>query len=189
MYPEITTNVDGKPSQGATPYGEVKGFLDAHLHMMAFEFLGGSVHCGRPWHHYGVAYALVDCPDHSRQRRRRGAGERARSASRRARHDTVGWPTFKDWPHHNSLTHEQTYYKWLERAWRGGLRMFVNLLVDNAALCKLYPFKQNSCNEMDTVRLQARATSTSSRTTSTRRAAARARAGSGSSPTRSRRAG
>ena len=31
---------------------------------MAFEFLGGSVHCGRPWHRYGVAYALVDCPDH-----------------------------------------------------------------------------------------------------------------------------
>ena len=34
------------------------------MHMMAFEFLGGRVHCGRPWHPYGVAYALVDCPDH-----------------------------------------------------------------------------------------------------------------------------
>lgn len=48
------------------------------------------------------------------------------------------------------------YYKWLERAWRGGLRMYTNLLVENAALCKVYPFKssRSNCNEMDSVRLQ-----------------------------------
>ena len=34
-------------------------------------------------------------------------------------HDPVGWPTFKDWPAYNSLTHEGSYWKWLERAWRG----------------------------------------------------------------------
>ena len=34
--------------------------------------------------------------------------------------------------------------------------MFVNLLVENAVLCEVYPFKQNSCDEMDAVRLQAR---------------------------------
>ena len=33
------------------------------MHHMAFRFLGGA-HCGRPWHRFGVAYALVDCPDH-----------------------------------------------------------------------------------------------------------------------------
>ena len=38
----------------------------------------------------------------------------------------------------------------------GGLRIFVNLLVDNAVLCELYPLKRNSCNEMDGVRLQAK---------------------------------
>ena len=53
-----------------------------------------------------------------------------------------GWPTFKDWPNHDSLTHEQSYYKWLERAWRGGLRVFVNLLVDNAVLCEVYPLQE-----------------------------------------------
>jgi hypothetical protein len=30
-----------------------------------------------------------------------------------------------------------------------------NLLVDNTALCQVYPVKKNSCNEMDGVRLQA----------------------------------
>ena len=56
--------MSGEPTRGATPFGEVRGMVDAHMHMMAFEFLGGRVHCGRPWHPYGVAGALVDCPDH-----------------------------------------------------------------------------------------------------------------------------
>jgi microsomal dipeptidase-like Zn-dependent dipeptidase len=154
VYPEITTDIEGEPFKGPTAFGATRGYLDAHLHMMAFEFLGGKARCGRPWHPYGVAYALVDCPDHEPG----GAGavlENVLSTgSPLGTHDTVGWPTFKDWPAPRSLTHEQIYYKWLERAWRGGLRMFVNLLVDNAALCDLYPYKKNSCNEMDSVRLQ-----------------------------------
>ena len=50
---------------------EVRGYLDGHTHGMAFEFLGGDVHCGRPWHPYGVAAALKDCPDHQQAQ---GAG-------------------------------------------------------------------------------------------------------------------
>ncbi|HEY0773564.1 MAG TPA: hypothetical protein VGD51_05740, partial [Nocardioidaceae bacterium] len=71
-------------------------------------------------------------------------------------HDPVGWPTFKDWPAPDSLTHEGTYYKWMERSWRGGLRLFVNLLVENNKLCEIYPLKRNSCDDMDSIRLQAR---------------------------------
>src|ERR671917_595951 len=36
----------------------------------------------------------------------------------------------------------------------GGLRLFVNLYVENRVLCELYPLKQNSCDEMTSVRLQ-----------------------------------
>ncbi len=32
----------------------------------------------------------------------------------------------------------------------------MNLFVENRVLCDLYPFKQNSCNEMDSVLLQAK---------------------------------
>ena len=75
-------------------------------------------------------------------------------------HDPVGWPTFKDWPAPNSLTHEGTYYRWLERSWRGGQRLFVNLLVENNQLCELYPLpppnEKNSCDDMDSIRLQAK---------------------------------
>ena len=75
-WPEVDVNVTGDPFGGSTTHQEVRGYLDGHTHGMAFEFLGGDVHCGRPWHPYGVAAALKDCPDHAaRQRRRRGAGE------------------------------------------------------------------------------------------------------------------
>ena len=156
VWPEAETNVTGEPTRGATSFGEVSGFVDAHMHMMAFEFLGGRVHCGRPWHRFGAAAALQDCPDHGPNGI--GAiGENTLSYGNPVgTHDTRGWPVLKDWPHYDSLTHEQTYYKWLERSWRGGQRMMVNLLVDNEVLCTLYPLKQNSCNEMDGVRLQAK---------------------------------
>ena len=99
-----------------TGYTEVRGTIDDHLHIGAYEFLGGGAHCGRPFHRYGAPYALVDCPDH-------GPGgntavfENATYEDSVGGHDTVGWPTFRDWPHPLSQTHEQTYYKWMERAW------------------------------------------------------------------------
>ncbi|MDQ1695672.1 MAG: hypothetical protein QOJ03_1025 [Frankiaceae bacterium] len=155
-WPEIQVDVTGPFPHGVTPYGETRGFLDAHLHGMAFEFLGGKARCGRPWHPYGVTYALVDCPDHEPGGRGALLEDVVSGHTPGQGHDTVGWPTFGYWPRHDSLTHEQVYYKWLERAWRGGLRMFTNLLVDNGVLCELYPYKKNSCNEMDGVRLQAK---------------------------------
>ncbi len=151
-WPEVEIDAEGFAPTATTPTDEVRGYLDAHLHMMAFEFVGGRSRCGRPWHPYGVAYALQDCPDHEPG----GAGAMLEFVlSGAATHDTAGWPEFNYWPKYDSLTHEQVYYLWMERAWRGGLRMFTNLLVDNNALCEVWVYKGNSCNEMDGVRLQA----------------------------------
>lgn len=154
-WPEIGTQVSGPVLTGATPYEAATGYVDAHLHGMAFEFLGGKARCGRPWHPYGVVYALVDCPDHGPGGRGAVLEDVLSGNTPGTGHDTTGWPTFGYWPHYSSLTHEQVYYTWLERAWRGGLRMYTNLLVDNGVLCEIYPYKKNSCNEMDGVRLQA----------------------------------
>ncbi|HEX8084875.1 MAG TPA: Coagulation factor 5/8 type domain-containing protein [Solirubrobacteraceae bacterium] len=150
-YPEVELSATGRTRREPTPFGEVLGTVDLHLHHMAFEFLGGSIHCGRPWHPYGVEYALVDCPDHFS-----GVAPLETALGGRERHDPVGWPTFKDWPDDQSLTHETTYYKWVERAYLGGLRIMTVLLVDNAVLCEVYPLKRNSCNEMETVKLEAK---------------------------------
>ena len=154
-YPEAQLNATGKPLTGSTPFTEAVGLADMHNHVSAFEFLGGSAHCGKPWDRYGVAFALVDCPDHYPN----GSGailENLFYGDPTHTHDPVGWPTFADWPAYDSLTHEQTYYRWLERAWLGGERLMVNNLVENGFLCRVYPLKRNSCNEMDSIRLQAK---------------------------------
>ena len=64
-YPEVGTSVSRAPDAGVTDIQEVRGYVDAHTHGMAYEFLGGDVHCGKPWDRYGAPYALVDCPDHT----------------------------------------------------------------------------------------------------------------------------
>ena len=153
-YPEISLNVKGKPLTSPFPFGEVRGFLEGHIHMMAFEFLGGSAHCGRPWDEYGVSFALVDCVDHEASAGCAAVLETAFSGS--TCHGADGWPTFEGWPKYDLLTHEQTYYRWLERAWMGGLRLYANLFVENGVLCEVYPIKRNSCDEMESVRLQIR---------------------------------
>jgi hypothetical protein len=48
----------------------------------------------------------------------------------------LGVPIFNGWPRWSSTTHQQTYYKWLERAWQGGLRLITMLAVTNEALCR-----------------------------------------------------
>jgi microsomal dipeptidase-like Zn-dependent dipeptidase len=153
--PEIDLNASGTPWRGSAPYAEVEGTVDAHNHVTAYEFLGGDAHCGEPWNPSGPAAALVDCPDHYPN----GAGavlENALYGNPIRTHDPVGWPTFKDWPAPSSQTHEQTYYRWIERAYLGGVRIMVNDLVENVALCQLYPLKHNSCDDMTSVRLQYR---------------------------------
>ena len=155
-YPEISLNATGRPPGGSSPFTETTGMADMHNHVSAYEFLGGRAHCGKPWDAYGVAYALVDCPDHYPN----GAGailENLFYGNPARTHDPVGWPTFKSWPAYDSLTHEQTYYRWLERAWMGGERLMVNNLVENGVLCRIYPLGHDtSCDEMDAVRLQAK---------------------------------
>ena len=179
-YPESQIDISGAPTAGVSPYQEVRGYVDAHTHGMAFEFLGGGVHCGRPWHEYGAPHALVDCPDHSATGGNGAALEAVLSGE--PTHDPVGWPTFKDWPAPNSLTHEGTYYRWLERSWRGGQRLFVNLLVENNKLCELYPLPVTGRTPATTwTRSACRPrTCTPSRTTSTRSGVDPARASTGS---------
>ena len=155
-YPEVQDSETGTPAKGETPYSETRGYIDAHMHLMAYEYFGGQVHCGQPWHPYGVEFALPDCNDDPALGAQNSALETV--AGKGPPRDQVGWPTFNEWPAFNSLTHEASYWKWLERAWKSGLRSYVNLLVDNEALCKIVQARKNPCNDMDSVRLQAKRT-------------------------------
>jgi microsomal dipeptidase-like Zn-dependent dipeptidase len=156
--PGSDTGTLGTPASGVAADGTVRGLIDAHNHVFAQEAFGGKMICGKVFDPAGIAAALRDCPDHGPDGSTATVENLLRHGTPFGTHDTTGWPTFKDWPAPDSLTHQQDYYAWIERAWRGGLRIMVNDLVANRQLCELYWIKQNSCNEMDTIRLEAQRT-------------------------------
>lgn len=154
-FPEVALNATGTPSRGTSTLSGVKGVLDQHAHLMAFEFLGGDFHCGRPWSRFGVKAALPDCESIQGPRGTAAPVQNFLDFGDPAHpHDTVGWPTFNDWPKHFTLSYEQTYYRWLQRAWMGGLRLVNTNMVDNEVLCRTLPRRHTTCNDMDSVRLQ-----------------------------------
>src|SRR5688500_17174761 len=106
VFPEVEVNVTGVPFKGSSPTARVRGFLDDHIHLGAFQFLGGRFHCGRPWSPYGVTVALKDCADHFPN----GAGALVENfistGSPVGTHDTNDWRTLAGWPRNESRTHE-----------------------------------------------------------------------------------
>ena len=71
-----------------------------------------------------------------------------------------GAPLFNGWPTWRSTTHQQMYYRWLERAWRGGLRLMIQYAVNNEALCRgsKHVRDTNCADEMAPVDAQIEAT-------------------------------
>lgn len=164
-YPEITANVRGdRNALRGNAGAPVRGYVDAHTHITSYEFMGGKVMHGAPFHKYGVPYALNDSkyshgPDGSLDL----IGNLYGYGDPLFRYDTRGWPDFPFWPNREQKTHTGYYWKWLERAWLSGQRMNVTLLVENEVLCNAQSIinpigwlPHNSCNTMDSIRLQAK---------------------------------
>ncbi|HEX4842898.1 MAG TPA: peptidase M19 [Limnobacter sp.] len=151
-FPEIATNTTGRTFAGAGLNRAVKGFADVHNHITATTFLGGAHH-GTPHHRFGVTQALGSCEANHGPMGRLDLVDNLFKGTPQATHDTQGWPTFRSWPAANALTHEGLYYKWLERAWMAGLRIFVTNLVENETLCSLVRNTKGAplqdCNEME----------------------------------------
>ncbi|MFI1356313.1 discoidin domain-containing protein [Streptomyces sp. NPDC020898] len=154
--PDSQINVTGEPFKGTNSAGEVKGFVDAHNHLFSNEAFGGRLICGKVFSTSGIADALKDCPEHYPDGTLAIFDYITHGGD--GKHDPVGYPTFKDWPAYDSMTHQANYYAWIERAWRGGQRVLVNDLVTNGMICSIYPFKDRSCDEMTSIRLQAKLT-------------------------------
>lgn len=171
-YPEASTNAQLLDARGPARYlrevplftqgpnasgirrEDVFGFVDGHAHVTAYEFIGGRVNYGDPFHKFGVDAALDDCAVNHGPMGALGLVETVTSGLGPV-HETRGWPSYNFWPRNDSLQHHQSYYKWLERAWLGGLRLMVNDFTGNELLCQINPQKQNDCNMEVNWRLQA----------------------------------
>jgi len=135
-FPELKDDVVGETFKGRGVDQPVLGFADVHVHVSATTFLGGA-HYGAPFHRFGVTQAVGNCESAHGPDGRKDIIGNFLANQPAGTHDTQGRPTFHDWPGRDSLTHEATYYKWIERAWKAGLRILVNDLVENEALCQL----------------------------------------------------
>jgi hypothetical protein len=157
VYPEGSTGVYGRTPRSQPPNSKVYGWTDAHMHWTGFRLFGSQWHCGRPWHKYGIVYAMPDCAQYDQ-----GTNGQVRAfidgRVPGQPYDTVGWPTFGYWPGPTRQAEEGTYWTSVERAWRGGLRVLVVLFVQNEALCDAMTFRDPAppafCNDMDNVRQQ-----------------------------------
>jgi len=166
-YPEISLNVSGNRDALKTPAGTaIRGLVDAHTHIASYEFVGGKFVHGSAFHPYGVPQALGNCEHtHGPNGSLDLIGNIFSHNDPSARHDTQGWPKFGYWPNYNDESHTDYYYRWIERAYLGGLRIMVSHLVESELLCdsqkNVNPaswINTNSCNVMDSFRLQAKRT-------------------------------
>lgn len=156
-YPEARTGAHGQPFTGKRPNGTVKGFVDAHLHITADMRAGGQVIYGRSFSPLGVQRALSstgDAREHGPDGSEDVTGNLLRGGTPFGTHNTHGWPTFAGWPVHDTITHQQTYYMWLKRAWRAGERLVVAQTVEDHPLCELEPRRSHSCDETTAVKLE-----------------------------------
>ncbi|MDC1322850.1 ricin-type beta-trefoil lectin domain protein [Pseudomonadales bacterium] len=117
----------------------IRGWIDGHNHLTSYEGFGGRLIHGAAFAIGGPAEALQDSViAHGDQGRLdlvgsalSGAGGGFLSGS-----GTEGWPTFRDWPYAQSVSHGQYYYLWIKRAYYSGQRMMVVDITENEVFCE-----------------------------------------------------
>lgn len=151
-FPEAQLNAEGTPFRGTNPDGTVFGVADGHSHIATT-----SASYGDTFHPYGVEHALDDCTEkHGPDGTLDTLGHMLRDGVPVGTHETRGWPDFLDWPERGTYTHSQSYYRWIERAWMGGLRLLVTHALGNETICRLTVVQGTQCDEMDGVEAQIR---------------------------------
>ncbi len=171
-FPELTVDAEGAVTPRQWEDGDVYGIVETHAHLMTnFGFGGGGIFHGAPFHRLGVEHALPSCERFHGEDGRKdlvgfafsGLGDVETTLLLATfvagmtpdfNHHTDGYPTFSDWPNSwQSSTHQTQYYRWLERAYRGGLRLMVQHATTNSVLCELITglgaqSVRYSCNDM-----------------------------------------
>ncbi|WP_028079405.1 hypothetical protein [Solimonas soli] len=146
-YPEISDDVEGTTYKGRGVDKPVVGFAEVHTHMAMGNEMSDGTHpvgpsaggvlYGQMFNRFGAPEALKNCelahgPDGILD-----PEALVLDFTPLKTHDTQGWPTFVDWPAYDSQLHQAMYYKWVERAWKAGLRIMVSEGTNIAALCDL----------------------------------------------------
>lgn len=175
-FPELTLDAQGSVTKTRFEDGTLFGFVDAHEHLFSnIAFGGGGTFHGAPFHRLGVEHALQSCEDvHGAVGQRDVIGHffsegeidldavisaMVTGAIEGFDHNPEGFPEFTDWPNSFKMpTHQMQYYRWLERAYLGGLRLLIQHSTSNQVMCELTSgagsqVPRFSCNEMEAAEL------------------------------------
>lgn len=174
-FPELSLDATGGVSKRTFDDGAVYGIADLHAHLFSdASFGGGGLFHGASFHRLGVEHALPDCKrSHGVDGRRdlmgsfydgNGKFDMAKllpvatsGEFPEFSHHTDGYPTFTHWPNSWARsTHQTMYYRWLQRAYLGGLRLTLQLATGNSVICELTlatgaQKSLYSCNDMVSV--------------------------------------
>jgi len=175
-FPELTLDAEGNVEPRTWDDGDLFGFAETHSHPFTnFGFGGGGIYHGSPFHRLGVEHALPSCETFHGEDGRKDLlgyvyhggyndldiqellGIVADGELPEPNHATDGYPEFTDWPNAwGSSTHQTMYYRWIERAYLGGMRLLVNYATGNSVLCDLitgleFQDQRYSCNDMVSV--------------------------------------
>lgn len=134
----------------------LRGFADLHNHMFANLGFGGEALWGTPAGE--LDEALGSCwvsEGHGFGGAKDFLGN---MLTGRVAHGGSGAPTFESWPTYEDPSHQVVYRDWLERAWRGGLRLMVLLAVNNQQVCDVvyqnFGHAKFPCDDVMATRLQ-----------------------------------
>ncbi len=156
---ELNATISDAFYQEKDPAEPVVGYVDVHTHIGFPKTMGGVAMSGDIFSPYGIEHALHDCAQlHGKQ----GALdflEAQHVGGGSDGHDTEGYPDFNYWPNRSTNTHVQAYYRWIQRAYLGGLRVMVTLVTGNPSFCQLLGvmhlgYTEGGCSGLDAVKAQ-----------------------------------
>ena len=172
-FPESELGATGDITKTQHDNGMLWGFADAHEHSGTNHGFGGKIFHGASFHKLGIEHALADCEKHHGENGSKdlmsvtyksGSGNVAPDSfgsdlydhliKGKADHRTSGYPKLSEWNVHEAPTHQSLYYKWIERAYLGGMRVMVEYMESTEVVCEVYKTllpgnsESKSCNEM-----------------------------------------
>ena len=172
-FPESEVGAAGEVTKTLHDNGMLWGFADAHEHSGANHGFGGKIFHGASFHKLGIEHALADCEKHHGENGSKdlmsvtyksGSGNVAPDSfggnlynhlvKDEADHLTDGYPKLSEWNTHEAPTHQSLYYRWIERAYLGGMRVMVEYMESTEVVCEAYKnllpgdSESKSCNEM-----------------------------------------
>jgi microsomal dipeptidase-like Zn-dependent dipeptidase len=156
-YPEAELGATGSTFKGKRRDGTVLGFADPHVHVTSDLRAGGMVISGETFDRFGIPEALGhDADVHGPNGSEDVTGNLLRTGNPAGTHDTHGWPSFEGWPANDTYTHQQIYWRWLQRSWLAGERLINAMVVEDEPLCNIEPRKNHSCDETATIELSVK---------------------------------